>query len=420
LLSAAGGWYLLDQDTPTPAEAQRPLEVAGAAPVITEVPLQDSTEDPVQEPAEAIPAAPGTDVNAELRKARLATEADILAFPAGQSAVYFYGRVLAADPENAVAQAEFDAVLSRLAQTVAAHLAAEEYRDAYELAILVARYDPEHPLVVNVQQTLDQISGDLVGDAMDYARNGASAEAEGALQQAESLPGRDAQYFAAVRESIADILGELQLVEQERAADAKAATVAATAAWIDKVRTAIDAGQLDSPAGSNAIEYLDELDATDPSRQQMHEEVLAALIASAASNIDSGRLTVAEGLLNSADGLASESEQLAELRTSLESAYIDVEANRLATMEELVRLSVVPARYPRRAVNMGLTGWVEVEFTVTPAGETSNINVTQAEPTEVFDTSAVQAVEQWTFEPRVYRGQTISQRAMARLVFQLE
>ena len=89
-------------------------------------------------------------------------------------------------------------------------------------------------------------------------------------------------------------------------------------------------------------------------------------------------------------------------------------------MEELVRLNVVAARYPRRAESRGISGWVEIMFTVTPTGETSDIDVAGAEPLEIFDDSAIEAVEQWTFEPKEFRGRTISQRAIARLVYRLQ
>ena len=67
-----------------------------------------------------------------------------------------------------------------------------------------------------------------------------------------------------------------------------------------------------------------------------------------------------------------------------------------------------------------LSGWVIVEFTVSPDGETRDIVVTEADPKRVFDRAAVEAVDQWVFEPVGYRGQIINQRAGARLVFQVE
>ena len=49
-------------------------------------------------------------------------------------------------------------------------------------------------------------------------------------------------------------------------------------------------------------------------------------------------------------------------------------------------------RYPDAARARGLRGWVEVEFTVTPAGTVENARVVSAEPRNVFDAAALEAV----------------------------
>ena len=77
-------------------------------------------------------------------------------------------------------------------------------------------------------------------------------------------------------------------------------------------------------------------------------------------------------------------------------------------------------RYPRRASDRAITGWVIVEFTVTTDGNTGEIEIRESEPERVFNKAAIDAVRQWAFEPVVYRGRTINQRAAARLTFTLE
>jgi TonB family protein len=49
-------------------------------------------------------------------------------------------------------------------------------------------------------------------------------------------------------------------------------------------------------------------------------------------------------------------------------------------------------RYPDAARARALRGWVEVEFTVTPAGTVENARVIAAEPRNVFDAAALEAV----------------------------
>ena len=87
---------------------------------------------------------------------------------------------------------------------------------------------------------------------------------------------------------------------------------------------------------------------------------------------------------------------------------------------EFVQLKSVQPRYPRRAHQRNQDGWVEVIFTVTPSGDTANIQVSRSEPKSVFERAATDAVEQWEFEPVQYRGHVISRRAAARLVFRVE
>ena len=73
-----------------------------------------------------------------------------------------------------------------------------------------------------------------------------------------------------------------------------------------------------------------------------------------------------------------------------------------------------------RAEERGVNGWVEILFTVTPTGETTDIEVAQAELASLFDASAKAAVARRTFQPFEFRGQIISQRAGVRLTYRLE
>ncbi|MBT8085424.1 MAG: energy transducer TonB, partial [Woeseia sp.] len=56
--------------------------------------------------------------------------------------------------------------------------------------------------------------------------------------------------------------------------------------------------------------------------------------------------------------------------------------------------------YPRRALQRGITGHVDIEFSITPDGKTDEISVVDAAPSKVFDSSAVKAVRKWRFEAR--------------------
>ncbi len=408
LASVGLGWFLLGTESDSGFEVLNPEVSAPALAAVPSVAPELELESPT------------ITVESDLRKARLAAEADILAVPFEQSAVHFYGKVLEVEPEHEVANAELDAVLGRLAITVSEHLAAEEYRRAHSLAQLVSAVRPDHALVHEVQQALDQVAGDLVTQAMKQAEEGDAEAAETILAQAASLPGRNRQYFQAVQESIDDLLQAQRDAEAKREESNRLAAARELSAWMEKVRAAIADGKLIAPAGDNALEFLGERQAADEISSQLEQELFTSITAAATLDIGAGNLDSAEKLLRAADRMGTDDDEVATLRASLEQAFLDRETARVVPMSEFVRVKTVPARYPRRAEERGISGWVEVRFTITPTGETADVTVAQAEPEKIFDDPAIEAVEQWEFEPREFRGQLIAQRASARLVFRLE
>ena len=113
-------------------------------------------------------------------------------------------------------------------------------------------------------------------------------------------------------------------------------------------------------------------------------------------------------------------------------ANFTVEADtRYAAFEMLPRVKVAP-RYPRKALNRGLAGWVIVEFEVTPKGQTASPVVVDScvKPTEavdclphvadLFNEPAIEAVEQFLYIPRFVEGKPVSTKGVQnRLLFEL-
>jgi len=83
----------------------------------------------------------------------------------------------------------------------------------------------------------------------------------------------------------------------------------------------------------------------------------------------------------------------------------------------IVRISPV---YPRDAALKGLSGWVEVEFTITPLGTVEDPRVLNAEPPRVFNREALRAILKWKFKPRVVDGAAVSRRATQTIEFSLD
>lgn len=425
LVVAVGGWFFLgQQESAVPASVTSPVATQPAfspeAAGDIERPAAADAETTTPETASAVEVidAPATGIDGELRKARLAAEADILVVPASQSALYYYGRILDAEPDHEIANAEMDAMLARAAQTVTELLAAEQYEPAYEMAVLVARRRPDHALVIETQRALDDYTEQQVQQAIQRVRDGQDENAQQALANAEGLPGRNPDYFAAVRESIAEIRDAREAAAEQdrkqRAADN------ARLAWVQSVREAIARGNLIAPAGNSARDLLAETNSWATERNELNNELRAAFVTSANTNIDAGSFEEAAAVIDAAAEFGVDADEVSQLRASLETAIIRKKSSTVVPLSELVQVKTTAPTYPRRASSRDLSGYVDLMFTVTTDGTTTDISIRRAEPETVFDAAAIKAVEEWEFEPVKYRGQVISQRTAARLVFRLE
>ena len=86
---------------------------------------------------------------------------------------------------------------------------------------------------------------------------------------------------------------------------------------------------------------------------------------------------------------------------------------------QLVKSKHVPPQYPRRAVDAGREGWVDLAITVEPDGSISNVAVLAAMPKRVFERPAIRAVKKWKFEPPADSGVDQPITRTYRVSFQL-
>lgn len=75
--------------------------------------------------------------------------------------------------------------------------------------------------------------------------------------------------------------------------------------------------------------------------------------------------------------------------------------------------------YPREALDRGLEGYIDFEFTVTVSGTIEDLMITGGDNTSDFETAARTAVLQWRFAPRVVNGVPTPRTASTRLTFEL-
>lgn len=399
VVSVSGGWFALGGKTPgNDAETVSDTVISTSA-------TESSVDDLI-------------DIDANLRKARLSAAAELLVAPPRQNALYFYGRVLSADTDHAIANAELDALLATILLTVDDHLADDEFDDAYDLAMAAARHRPDHSLVENMQNDLNEFVAALADDASNLAQSGNNEAATAKLATLKGLPGLSADYVAAAEQLVLETQQsrtEQQLIEEQALQKEQAELE-----WQQKIGDAIAAENLITPEGESARDYLAERDGPAELKEQLSTQFRDALLTAARAKVDAGEFDDLESYLAAGLDFGADEDTIATLRTDFENKQLEQESTTSIALSEFVRLTLAPAKYPGRASKRHITGWVEVSFTVTKSGETADIEILHAEPEKVFEMSAIQAVEKWTFEPRQYRGEPIDQRTAARLVFDID
>jgi len=76
--------------------------------------------------------------------------------------------------------------------------------------------------------------------------------------------------------------------------------------------------------------------------------------------------------------------------------------------------------YPESAKADRTSGWVDVEYLISPQGETSSISVIASSPSGVFDEAALEAVATWRFRVIGIESDQLQMKRISRLVFKLE
>lgn len=66
---------------------------------------------------------------------------------------------------------------------------------------------------------------------------------------------------------------------------------------------------------------------------------------------------------------------------------------------ELIPIYKASPMYPFTAYADKVSGEVKLTFTVTKEGTVTNVEVLESSPADIFDKSAVKAMEQWVFKP---------------------
>lgn len=86
----------------------------------------------------------------------------------------------------------------------------------------------------------------------------------------------------------------------------------------------------------------------------------------------------------------------------------------------LTPLVRVEPRYPVRARQDGIEGWVKLGFTVSANGSVKDVKVISSKPRKVFDKAARKALKRWKFKAVVVNGKAVARRAEQVMQFKLK
>ena len=90
------------------------------------------------------------------------------------------------------------------------------------------------------------------------------------------------------------------------------------------------------------------------------------------------------------------------------------------SIRSMIRTRYVAPKYPRSAQRRSISGWVDVEFTVATDGTVKDVSIRGSDPGVTFVNAAVNAVEDWEFEPNLEDGLAVEKRAAVRMLFAVE
>ena len=239
----------------------------------------------------------------------------------------------------------------------------------------------------------------------------------------------EGRWLAAARANGASAADVAEFQRQLTSAQSKAAH-AKSDRLVGLIRERLASGALTSPGGDSAADYLQQLQASQPTGSaqaaavQERGALAAKLIARARSEMRSQETTQANADLASATSWGASAADVAAVQR-LGASSPDAAAQPAAGPDltalaaQLQRTRYVPPEYPDRALNDRIAGTVTVQYTVDKKGYTKDVRVVESTPQGMFDRAATDAIRRWRYRPAKYNGQPVEVPVRTRIRFEL-
>lgn len=87
---------------------------------------------------------------------------------------------------------------------------------------------------------------------------------------------------------------------------------------------------------------------------------------------------------------------------------------------DVMPLVRIPPEYPPRALNRGLEGWVQLQFTISATGTVKDVVVVKSS-NAIFEDPAVKSLQRWRYNPKIENGEGVERVGMQTIIrFDLE
>jgi TonB family protein len=419
--------------------------VGGEDEELVSAPSLDPAPGVAQQAAEI---AEAQDNQALLALAHLAMAAGQLLQPEGSSALDYFERVLANEPGNAAALDGIERVLDAVALSSETALVAGNVSAALGAYESLQRAAPTSTQTFTVQQLLIARQTELTERAGRLIENERFDDAAAMLDQAAEFSTTEPELLSATRTSLEEAREAAKTVEEAPvlaavAKPAKAApknTAPAKAAPKPVAKPAppesdptdelfvsalarLASGKLVEPRSDSAYFYYEEIASLAPDHADLvtfRNDLADAMLEKASATFSAGNIADTEKWLAYVSGIDPDNPTLASAQTQLVRRQIDTESKRVIPMEELEIVKFVEPRYPKRAAREQVSGWADVQFTVSEDGKPKEIEVIEVSEKGYFESATRQAVSKWRFKPREYQGQVIQQRVGVRVSFSFD
>ncbi len=196
------------------------------------------------------------------------------------------------------------------------------------------------------------------------------------------------------------------------------------ASLLEQAEARVDENRLIKPAGDNAVELYNQvlaLETTNTEAKRGLRGIVQKLTSSAYDLAEAEDIEGARAVLDSAESVGIAAPLVTQARKDVRSKWLEIESSKVFSVGGFEVEKSVPPKYPKRAMSRSIEGWVKVEFTVAEDGKTRDLQVVESSEklAKQFSSSAMNAVKQWRFKPRVLDGEVIAQRSETMVQFKL-